>query len=458
MSAVVAPTPGPSPDAQLAIAVREVGKCYEVYRRPHHRLLQTLHRGRRTFYEPFWALRGVSFELRRGESVGILGRNGSGKSTLLQMIAGVLHPTEGEIEVHGRVAALLELGSGFNPEFTGEENVFLNARILGLSRRETERRFDDIAAFADIGEFLRKPVKTYSSGMVVRLAFAVQVQVEPDILIIDEALAVGDALFQKRCHQRMRALIDSGVTLLFVSHNTEAVRTLTQRALLLRDGRVSAAGESKDVILEYRRQTHEDEKAHEARAARAVAARAERAPLAAPTPALSAAALAAGSREFGDLDAVIERAELLDALGQPSAAFRPDERVTIRVRYEIRARLTRLHVGFRLRNREGVKVYSGGTFADDLALWNREPEAPGFWHRHFEPGQRVVVEFAFDNILGTGMYEVQAYAAEERSRHPDDQRIIHWRDEAAFFSVVMDRHSRWYGGVCNLNVKTRVVE
>ncbi|MCS7352481.1 MAG: ABC transporter ATP-binding protein, partial [Thermoflexus sp.] len=178
-------------------------------------------------------MRNVSFEVRRGETVGIIGRNGSGKSTLLQIIAGTLAPTEGEVQVKGRVAALLELGSGFNPEFTGRENVYLNGAILGLSREEIDARFDDIAAFADIGEFIDQPVKVYSSGMYARLAFAVAVSLDPDILIVDEILAVGDLALQQRCATRLRQLRDNGLTLLYVSHSPDAIKSICQKALLL---------------------------------------------------------------------------------------------------------------------------------------------------------------------------------------------------------------------------------
>lgn len=201
--------------------------------------------------DAFWAVRGVSFSLGRGESVGIIGRNGSGKSTLLQLICGVMPPSEGAVHHHGRIASLLELGAGFDPDFTGRENVFLNAALLGLSRTETEARFDEIAAFAEIGRFLDEPVKTYSSGMFVRLAFAVASHVEPDILIVDEALAVGDARFSAKCIKRIRHLREKGCTLLFVSHDVGIVRTLCDRAIWLDSGRMAAMGDVFTVTSRY---------------------------------------------------------------------------------------------------------------------------------------------------------------------------------------------------------------
>jgi ABC-type polysaccharide/polyol phosphate transport system ATPase subunit len=240
-----------SDPAEVAISIRDVGKMYRIYDQPQDRLKQMLWRGRRTYGRDFWALRGVSFEVRRGESVGIIGRNGSGKSTLLQIIAGTLAPTQGQVRVDGSVAALLELGSGFNPEFTGRENVFLNGAILGVERAEMERRFDQIAAFADIGSFIDQPVKIYSSGMMVRLAFAVQAFLEPDVLIVDEALSVGDVYFQHKCMRRIKELVDRGTTLLFVSHSTATVKRFCQRGVWLDSGQVRYVGEAGVAVEKY---------------------------------------------------------------------------------------------------------------------------------------------------------------------------------------------------------------
>ena len=240
-----------SSDNDIVLSVKNVSKCFEMYEKPVHRLYQTLCAGKKKFYREFWALRDVSFDVRRGECVGIIGRNGAGKSTLLQIITGTLAPTSGEVKVKGRIAALLELGSGFNPEFTGRENVYLNGAILGLSKEEIDRRYDDILAFADIGDFIDQPVKTYSSGMMVRLAFAVNVFVDPEILIVDEALAVGDAEFQLKCAKRMRQLIEDRVTILFVSHDVNAVRAYCDRALWMADGNVRLLGDVKEVTSRY---------------------------------------------------------------------------------------------------------------------------------------------------------------------------------------------------------------
>ena len=236
--------------SDVAISLRGVSKNFHIYACPLDRLKQSLFRGRRTYYSEVRALEEVSFEVRRGETVGIVGRNGSGKSTLLQCICGTLTPSRGEIAVHGRVAALLELGAGFNPEFSGRENVYVNAALLGMERRDVEARFSGIAAFADIGDFLDRPVKTYSSGMFLRLAFAVMAHVRADILVIDEALAVGDVFFVQKCMRFLQEFRKTG-TILFVSHDTSAVLALCERALWLKNGRVEAEGRAKSVCERY---------------------------------------------------------------------------------------------------------------------------------------------------------------------------------------------------------------
>lgn len=244
--------------SDIAVSVEDLGKCYQIYERPSDRLKQFLWpKGHRLigakpkqYYREFWALKDVSFQIRKGETVGIIGRNGSGKSTLLQIICGILNPTLGNITTHGRIAALLELGSGFNPEFTGRENVYMNASVLGLRKEEINARFEDIAAFADIGDFIDQPVKTYSSGMYVRLAFAVIAHVDADILVVDEALSVGDAIFTQKCMRFIRKFQERG-TLLFVSHDTSAVQNLCKTAIWLNRGKMQMSGTSKDVAESY---------------------------------------------------------------------------------------------------------------------------------------------------------------------------------------------------------------
>lgn len=237
--------------SEIAIAVQDVSKRYFVYENQRARLRHAFWPKSAAGVSEIWALRDISFEVKKGESLGIIGRNGGGKSTLLEIITGTLTPTEGHVAVNGRVAALLELGSGFNPEYTGRENVFLNGLLMGLTRAEVTARFDDIAAFADIGDVLDRPVKTYSSGMMVRLAFAVQVALEPDILIVDEALSVGDYFFQQKCFGRLRKMREDGLTLLFVSHDMGSVRDLCSQAVYLRQGVAIFVGDAKAAIQNY---------------------------------------------------------------------------------------------------------------------------------------------------------------------------------------------------------------
>jgi lipopolysaccharide transport system ATP-binding protein len=236
-----------------------LGKCYPIYQAPVDRLKQSFWRRRKVFYREFWALRDVSLGIRKGETVGLIGSNGSGKSTLLQLVAGVLRPTEGDLRIRGRVSALLELGAGFNPDCTGRENVFMNGAIMGIPQREIEKRYDDILRFADIGPFIDQPVKTYSSGMYVRLAFAVAVHVSPDILLVDEALAVGDLRFQQKCIARIREFCEKG-TVLFVSHDPSVIRELCSRVVWLEGGRIRGDGHPREVVDRYLEYMYEGEK------------------------------------------------------------------------------------------------------------------------------------------------------------------------------------------------------
>lgn len=239
--------------SDLIVSVKGLSKFFPVYEKPHHRLLQMLTPSaeKHKWYREFRALRDVSFEVKRGETFGIVGRNGSGKSTLLQLICGTLFPTSGTVQVNGRIAALLELGAGFNPDFTGRENIYLNGSVLGLSREEIDARFESITEFAGIGDFINQPVKSYSSGMYIRLAFSVAINVTPDLLIIDEALAVGDEAFQRKCFARIQNLRDNGSTILFVSHSAGIVTELCDRAILLDQGELIAQGSPKSVVSKY---------------------------------------------------------------------------------------------------------------------------------------------------------------------------------------------------------------
>lgn len=374
---------------QAAIRATGVAKRYEVFDSQRSRLLHALWPARRDGVREVWALRGVDLRVARGESVGIIGRNGSGKSTLLQILTGVLAPTEGEVEVDGRVSALLELGSGFNPDYTGRDNVMLNALLLGLAREEILRRFDEIADFADIGEAIDRPVKTYSSGMLVRLAFAVQVLTDPDILVVDEALSVGDFFFQQKCFARIRAMQERGLTLLFVSHDMGAVRDLCSRAVYVKDGRVRFDGRATTAIAHYLSESPGD-------AVRAAEECVE-------CPATEGAELEAIVRDAVWSDGVAERPgaarlvaiALYDERGEPSRSFPMG--TAMRVKVAFRAGADRpTHVAIVLRNRFDQVVTSLGSSRLGLA-----PPPAG--------GEMVVFEMSIGLMIEAGSYSLHVY-------------------------------------------------
>ncbi|MDO8752576.1 MAG: ABC transporter ATP-binding protein [Anaerolineales bacterium] len=246
------------PADDIAISVSNLTKKYRIFGHPGDRIKQALTLGRMRFHREFTALQDVSFEIKKGETVGIVGRNGSGKSTLLQLICGILKPTSGSVKVNGRISALLELGAGFNPEFTGRENAYFQGAVMGMTREEMDGRFDDIAAFADIGEFIDQPVRIYSSGMFVRLAFAVAVHVSPDILIIDEVLAVGDAVFQKKCFDLIYKLQSQGTSIIVVSHDPYQIERLCHKAAIMQSGNLSELKPAKEILLLYHEMTKEE--------------------------------------------------------------------------------------------------------------------------------------------------------------------------------------------------------
>lgn len=241
-----------SSNSEVVLAANHLSKAYRLYRRPQDRLLNTLFwRFGRQYGQVFWALQDVSFELHRGEMMGIVGRNGSGKSTLLQILAGTLQPTSGSLQLQGRISALLELGSGFNPELSGRENIYLNAAMLGLSHPQTEAKLEEIISFADIGDFIEQPVKLYSSGMFVRLAFSITTGLSPDILLVDEALSVGDIFFRQKCYRRLNELREQGTAILLVTHNLAEVEQFCSRAILLRHGKMIQQGSASEVVKHY---------------------------------------------------------------------------------------------------------------------------------------------------------------------------------------------------------------
>ncbi|HEX5835154.1 MAG TPA: ABC transporter ATP-binding protein, partial [Pyrinomonadaceae bacterium] len=340
-----------------ALRVESVSKQYRIYDRPVDRLKESLTRGRWKTHREFWALHDISFEIEAGTTTGIIGPNGSGKSTLLQIITGTLEPTHGTVWHEGRIAALLELGAGFNPEFTGIENIFMNASLLGLSKAETEALLPEIASFAEIGEFIHQPLKTYSSGMYIRLAFATAIAVSPEILIIDEALSVGDAVFQHRCTRRIKEMQEAGTTILFVSHDPGAIRALCSRAILLNGGRMEADGAPADVLDRYQKVIM---------AAEAAYAEAQLGLAPGDPPVVAAASEDSEvtpqfTFRHGDGSAEILRVDLLDASRRPITMVETGQLVHLRVRVVFHEDLEDPVYGFVIRNRHGINLYGTNT-------------------------------------------------------------------------------------------------
>jgi lipopolysaccharide transport system ATP-binding protein len=390
--------------------VQNVSKAYRLYGKPVDRLLEALPLFNHRLPKEFWALRDVNLSVERGEVLGVIGPNGSGKSTLLQIVSGILEPTRGRVQARGRIAALLELGAGFNPEFTGRENVYLNGEILGIQRREMERVFPEIERFAEIGAFIDRPVKEYSSGMYVRLAFSTAIHVDPEILIVDEALAVGDAIFANRCIKKFEDLKKRGITVLFVSHDLGLVKRLCDRAAMLVDGRLAAYGAPSEVVNRY---------------VGLVLERQEREASRPETP--------AGTFRHGDGASRVLKVELLNSQGQPTAGLEPGEPVTIRVRAKAERNLESPVVGVLIRNRLGIDVFGTNTRIEGVDLG----AVPA--------GETFEVAFSFDCLLTR-----QDYTLTVATQYPEGFSQD-WLDDAISFSVI---DTREIAGLANF--KTRV--
>ena len=437
---------------EIVVSVSNVSKCFEIYDKPVDRLLQFFFK-RKKFYREFWALKDVNLSVRKGESIGIIGRNGAGKSTLLQIITGILQPTTGEVFIKGRVAALLELGSGFNQEFTGRENVYLNAAILGFSREEIDKKIPEIIQFADIGDFIDQPVKTYSSGMMVRLAFSVQIMLDPDILIIDEALAVGDLLFQKKCYTRINELVAKGVTFIFVTHDAETMRSMTQKALLLDHGQQLFFTDSPTVLLEYRRLLHKEEEKY---LTGVFSQLQQDSPKATP----QSIKEKVGKKQdlsnnllksFGDSEVEVLQTECFDYIGKNCSTFMPGDLIRIKLVCQSHIDTDKLNVSLRIRNRQGVKVYSWGTLnQDETKLAHGETDL--FWNKQFKKGQLFTVIFETHCCLGADIYEIQSCVSYEGKLDYSEQRILHWQDNACFFRVVFDMKEYFFGGIADMKM------
>jgi len=388
----------------ILVSVHGISKCYLIYDRAQDRLKQIFWRGRRQYFKEFWALKGIDFEVNKGETFGIIGRNGSGKSTLLQIIAGILSPTSGLVKITGRVSALLELGSGFNPDFTGRENVFLNGAILGISRKEMERRINDIISFADIGEFIDQPVKVYSSGMYVRLAFSVQALIEPDILIVDEALAVGDEKFQRKCYSFIDTLRERGTCVLIVTHSTSIIEKYCQRALLLDRGEVHGLGQTKDIIDQYHALLYADEKAYLKILNKGNNER-EASETKLTKEFVNVEAMdhvcATNATNGGKLSAFIQKVWLCDSNGDEGELFYTGTTIVINFKVVVLQEIKHLLAGIRLRTVEGVEVYGTST------------EYVGKSPKDVKSNTVIVFQFKTPLILCEGTYFISVAVAQK---------------------------------------------
>jgi ABC-type polysaccharide/polyol phosphate transport system ATPase subunit len=348
-----------------AVEFQGVSKSYAIYDAPGDRLKELLSLNRLKRHQDFWALHDVSFEVKRGETFCIVGENGSGKSTLLQMVAGILHPTSGTVDIHGRVSALLELGAGFNPEFSGRDNVYLNGSILGLTTRQIDQRYKDIATFAEIGDFIDQPVKTYSSGMVVRLAFAVAINVDPEILLVDEALAVGDIYFRQRCMRKVHELRQRGITILFVSHAVSDVKAIGDRVLWLDHGRTVDIGEPDRVISKYLAAMTEKDSTYLLLKSAADTQPRAGGPMHAPEIVETIPNI---DHRFGDGRAEIIGIAVLDEQGRNVAILEPSSRILVRISVRATADVALPIVGFMLRNQLGMDFSGTNTAREGYEL------------------------------------------------------------------------------------------
>lgn len=422
--------------SDISIKITHLSKCYQIYEQPSDRLKQFIvPRLQRVFKQPptqyfrdFWALHDVSFEVKRGETVGIIGRNGSGKSTLLQMICGTLNPSGGTLQTQGRIAALLELGSGFNPEFSGRDNVYMNSAVLGLSKEEIHQRFDAIVAFADIGEFIEQPVRTYSSGMMLRLAFAVIAHVDADILVIDEALAVGDVFFTQKCMRFLRLFMKTG-TILFVSHDTGSIRNLCNKAIWLEKGRVIQQGSPKEVCDHYLEAFYEAQQGKSTTARIKTIAHIDE-PLKDQRHAFINAsnlrndirlfAFNPDAPSFGQGRARITRVQFLDSQGHPLAWIVGGETVCLKIEAIAHLMLEAPIIGFHIKDKLGQALFGDNTYLSYL----EQPVCS-------QAGDTLSASFIFlMPRLATGEYSVSVAIA-NGSQHSHVQH--HWIHDAIHF-------------------------
>jgi lipopolysaccharide transport system ATP-binding protein len=404
------------------IAVQNVSKVYHLYRHPFDRVLEALALSRKRVSD-FWALRNINLRVEKGQVFALMGPNGSGKSTLLQIISGILQPTTGRVLVTGRVAALLELGAGFNPEFSGRENVYLNGEIMGLSREELNAIFPRIEAFAEIGQFIDRPVKEYSTGMYIRLAFSAAIHVDPEVLIVDEALAVGDAIFASRCVQKFEELRKKNVTVLLVSHDLGLIKRLADRAAFMLDGKIVMQGAPKDAVNQYVGYVLDRERSDKEQAAEAAKESAVAGPLSTKT-----------SFRHGDGASRVTDVRILDSNGDICHAFRPGETITLRIRAAFQKAVSNPVVGILIRNRIGMDIFGTNTRLERVELGD------------FEPGEEFEIDFELDCLLSRQEYTVTVAVQYWNGRSQD------WLDDVLDFRV---EDTKDVAGVLNLNTRVR---
>ncbi len=428
------------------VSLEEVSKKYRIFPSTRAQLKRVLSLGKSKAEHEFWALKDVNMEVEPGTALGILGRNGAGKSTLLKIVSGVLQPTYGKVRVDGRLVALLQLGAGFNDEFTGRENVTLNGLILGIDRKEMLNRFDEIAAFADIGEFMEQPLKTYSSGMRARLGFAVAVNVKPDILLVDEALSTGDAVFKAKGIQKMRDLRDSGATILFVSHSATQVKNFCTEATLLHKGSLVARGETSEVIDYYealvsKSATKQNGQPGPAQPSNFDLGDDEEEDLKTPDSKASALDINSTSLRHGTGEAKIQSVEVLDESGRPVDPVDPDSMLTIRAHVQYTQAVDDSAVGIVLRNRGGLDIFSTSTAVEGTPIGSRNA------------GERVIVDFSFRVPLKHGRYSVAAFVSRSGAKVDLD-----WVGVAAVFKMSRPSGRGNFAGLVDLPTQVRLEE
>lgn len=441
------------PDIEVpAIKVEGLGKCYHLYEKPIARVMDLILPGPARRFQPFWALRNASFEIQAGQTVGIIGRNGSGKSTLLEIISNTLQLTEGKVEINGRIAALLELGAGFNPDFTGRENVYMNAAIMGIDRSVIEEKFSEIEAFANIGEYINHPVSTYSSGMYVRLAFATSIHMDPDILIVDEALAVGDIRFQRKCFREFERFKREGKTILFVTHAVELIRSYCDSAIFLHQGEIRRQGDPRDVVHDYLDMLFGTEDGSSGAQSK-IAAVSDVSPGSSlqtgkdqsPGNELNSDARIDGARlrksynaseyRWGEqqaqiIDYLLESGDVADAV-----VLQQGEQIKLTMRVYFHQALDDLIYGITIKTLDGTTVYGANTREREIKLASRKK------------GEMVDVSFTLENHLVQGSYFVSLGVAQ----HNDTVDNLALDRRYDLFSIAVDGELRDFG-LANLNM------